>query len=183
LYHYHDTYAHPGIIHLYDQLRKGVWWPRMLTSVIGYVRGCTECQANKGGLYVILHNSNGGVDVTLMKDDTETAVNRDSKRPHEYGVLSIEDQHKRDVESDAQEREAVNASICGLTVWIQQRLNEQQIAVAGRDDEHQTNSDTSEVIVHQLYTASDTKHDHLYYDDEESCDGVCVTSIDFVLLW
>ena len=106
-----------------------------------------------------------------MKDDTETAVNRDSKRPHEYGVLSIEDQHKRDVESDAQEREAVNASICGLTVWIQQRLNEQQIAVAGRDDEHQANSDTSEVIVHQLYTASDTKHGHLYdYDDGESCD-------------
>jgi len=22
LYHYHDTYAHPGIIHLYDQLRE-----------------------------------------------------------------------------------------------------------------------------------------------------------------
>ena len=184
LYHYHDTYAHPGIIHLYDQLRERVWWPRMLTSVIDYVRGGTECQANKGGLYVILHNSNGGVDVTLMKNDTETAVNSDRKRLYDYGVMSIEDQHKRDVELAAHELEAVNNGSRDLTVRKKQLLNEQQIAAAGRDVEHQASTDANEVVVRQLYTASDTKHDHLYdYDDEGSWDGVCVTSIDFVLLW
>jgi transposase InsO family protein len=48
LYEYHDRHAHPGIVHLYDQLRENVWWPRMLSHVIDYVRQCDTCRRSKG---------------------------------------------------------------------------------------------------------------------------------------
>ena len=47
LYEYHNNHAHPGIIHLYDSLRENVWWPRMLSHVVKYIRKCVECQHNK----------------------------------------------------------------------------------------------------------------------------------------
>jgi hypothetical protein len=267
LYHCHDTYAHPGIVHLCDQLRERMWWLRMLTSVNDDVRGCKECQVNTGNRmkylprpmsvpegpwthvaidrigpfpminggniyilvvvdrftryaeafactdesavttanlimdkvicrrlkklvirwrrpYVILRISSGDASGTLMNNDTETAVDVDRVRPHDDDIMSIEDQRKRDVELVAQDHEVVNDSIRDLTVRKKELLNERQIAAASRDIEHQASTDANEVVVRQLYTASNTKHDHLYdYDDEESWDGVCVTSYDSVLLW
>jgi transposase InsO family protein len=47
LYEYHDAAAHHGIIHVYDSLREKVWWPRMLSDVVNYVRKCSECQRSK----------------------------------------------------------------------------------------------------------------------------------------
>jgi transposase InsO family protein len=136
------------------------------------------------GPYVIVSITNGGVNVTLMKNDTETTVNVDRIRPFEHGVLSIEDQHKRDIELAAAELEAVKNSIRDLTMRKKQLLNEQQIAAAGRDIEHQSNSDASAVTVNHLNTAPSGDHDHLYdFDDVEPYEAVCVTCIDFVLLW
>jgi hypothetical protein len=143
------------------------------------------------GPYVILRISNGGVNVTLMKNDTETTVNIDRIRPYEHGVMSVEDQHERDIELAAQELETVNNSIRDLTVRKKQLLNEQQIAAAGRDVERQADDpderkypESRDIVVDQLHVTSSTSTDHLYdFDDEESCDAVCLTSVDFVLLW
>ena len=141
------------------------------------------------GPYVILRISNGGVNV--MKNDTETTVNIDRIRPYEHGVMSIEDQHERDIELAAQELEAVHNSIRDLTVRKKQLLNEQQIAAAGRDVERQADDrderkypESRDIVVDQLHVTSSTNTDYLYdFDDEESCDAVCLTSIDFVFLW
>jgi transposase InsO family protein len=47
LYEYHDQHSHPGVVHLYDNLREQVWWPGMLKDVYKYVTTCKTCQINK----------------------------------------------------------------------------------------------------------------------------------------
>jgi hypothetical protein len=42
--------AHPGVIHMYEKMRETLWWPRMLESIITYVKNCVDCQQGKGGL-------------------------------------------------------------------------------------------------------------------------------------
>ena len=98
-----------------------------------------------------------------MKNDTETTVNVNRIRPYEHGVLSIEDQHTRDIELAAQELEAVNNSIRDLTVREKQLLNEQQIAAAGRDVERQADDpderkypESRDIVVDQLHVTSST---------------------------
>jgi hypothetical protein len=97
----------------------------------------------------------------------------------------------REIELAAHELEAVNNSIRDLTVRKKQLLNKQQIAAAGRDVERQANDlderkypESRDIVVDQLHVTSSPSTDHLCdFDDEESCDAVCLTSIDFVLLW
>jgi len=39
--------SHPGIGHMYDQLKLTVWWPSMLRDVSAYVQSCEVCLVNK----------------------------------------------------------------------------------------------------------------------------------------
>ena len=68
------------------------------------------------GPYVILRIKNGGMNVTLMKNDTETTVNVDRIRPYEHGVQSIEEQHARDIELAADELTAINDTLRDLSL-------------------------------------------------------------------
>jgi transposase InsO family protein len=54
MYQYHDAAAHHGIIHVYNTLREKVWWPRMLSDIVNYVRKCNECQRSKSERNVYL---------------------------------------------------------------------------------------------------------------------------------
>jgi transposase InsO family protein len=47
LHEYHHGAAHPGIIHMYDNMREKVWWPSMKKDIYRYVGACHECQAHK----------------------------------------------------------------------------------------------------------------------------------------
>jgi hypothetical protein len=49
--------AHPGVIHMNDKLRESVWWPRMLTDVIHYVKNCEVCQRAKSRKQSVLPRS------------------------------------------------------------------------------------------------------------------------------
>ena len=40
--------AHPGVIHMYEKMRETLWWPRMLETIINYVKNCVDCQQGKG---------------------------------------------------------------------------------------------------------------------------------------
>ena len=49
LYQYHDSIlaGHPGIVKLYEQLRRKYYFPGLLTIVHQYVKSCIECESTK----------------------------------------------------------------------------------------------------------------------------------------
>ena len=49
LYQYHDSIlaGHPGIVKLYEQLRRQYYFPGLLTIVHQYVKSCIECESTK----------------------------------------------------------------------------------------------------------------------------------------
>ena len=49
LYQYHDSIlaGHPGIIKLYEQLKRKYYFPGLLTLVHQYVKSCIECESTK----------------------------------------------------------------------------------------------------------------------------------------
>ena len=49
LYQYHDSIlaGHPGIVKLYEQLRRKYYFPGLLTIVHQYVKSCLECESTK----------------------------------------------------------------------------------------------------------------------------------------
>ena len=49
LYQYHDSIlaGHPGIVKLYEQLRRKYYFPGLLTIVHQYVKSCLECESMK----------------------------------------------------------------------------------------------------------------------------------------
>jgi Integrase zinc binding domain len=53
LYFYHDTpvAGHPGISNTFSLLKCNYWWSNMKQFVTNYVKGCTQCQANKANTH------------------------------------------------------------------------------------------------------------------------------------
>ena len=49
LYQYHDSIlaGHPGIVKLYEELRRKYYFPGLLTIVHQYVKSCIECESTK----------------------------------------------------------------------------------------------------------------------------------------
>jgi len=39
--------GHPGIAWTKDLITRSYWWPKLKKDVKDYVKGCTQCQANK----------------------------------------------------------------------------------------------------------------------------------------
>ena len=39
--------GHPGMIRMYDQLRRRVWWPSMIKQIVKTVESCVACQRTK----------------------------------------------------------------------------------------------------------------------------------------
>ena len=132
------------------------------------------------GPYVILRISNGGMNITLMKNDTETTVNVDRIRPYEHGVQSIEEQHQRDIELATDELDAINGTIRDLIVRKKTLLSERQVSVSGRDTERQTHPQRQSDSHFELYDFDDENRDE---GPEGSVEAISLTSMDFVMLW
>ena len=47
LYHDSPMGGHPGISNTTWAIARDFWWPSMKKDVTKYIKGCTECQANK----------------------------------------------------------------------------------------------------------------------------------------
>jgi hypothetical protein len=136
------------------------------------------------GPYVILRISNGGMNITLMKNDSETTVNVDRIRPYEHGVQSIEDQHQRDIELATHELDAINDTIRDLMRRKKTLMTEQQVATTGRELERRDNYERQNDKHYELYDFVDDSHDDQTEDDDvQSSEAICLTSMDFVLLW
>jgi hypothetical protein len=48
-YHDHPSASHPGILKMYQMVRKVYWWPHQRDFVMKYVQGCAVCQSTKLG--------------------------------------------------------------------------------------------------------------------------------------
>ena len=68
------------------------------------------------GPYVIVRLSNNDMNVTLMRNDRQMTVNVDRIRHYDRGIMSIEDQHKRDIELAEAELNAINDTILSCIV-------------------------------------------------------------------
>ena len=71
------------------------------------------------------------MNATLMKNDKQMTVNVDRIRPYDRGIMSIEDQHKRDIELAEAELSAINDTITELHRKKRQLMIEQQVSSAG----------------------------------------------------
>ena len=71
------------------------------------------------------------MNATIMKNDRHMTVNVDRIRPFDRGTVSIEDQHKRDIELAEAELNAINETISELHRKKRQLMLEQQVSTAG----------------------------------------------------
>jgi transposase InsO family protein len=138
------------------------------------------------GPYVILRIGNGGMNITLMKNDTETTVNVDRIRPYDHGVESIEDQHTRDIELATHELDAINNTIRDLMIRKKTLLTEQQVSASGRDIERQQDDQDRSDMHPEPYDFSDEDSPDDHSRDVSGAhlpEAISLTSMDFVLLW
>jgi transposase InsO family protein len=83
------------------------------------------------GPYVLVRLSNNNMNATIMKNDKHMTVNVDRIRPYDRGVISVEDQHKRDIQLAEAELSAINDTISELHRKKRQLMLEQQVSTAG----------------------------------------------------
>jgi transposase InsO family protein len=160
------------------------------------------------GPFVLVRLSNNDMNATLMKNDKHVIVNVDRIRPYDRGIMSIEDQHKRDIELADAELGAINDTITELHRKKRQLMIEQQVSQAGvtveqsqqthSDDECKYPEDEDHVAPdsvsiepttvdlddddHQPDTA-DMIDSHSVTFSSSTWEATSLTSMDFVLLW
>ena len=165
------------------------------------------------GPYVLVRMSNDQMNATLMKEDRQMTVNVDRIRPYDKGIVSIEDQHKRDIELAETELTAINDTISELHRKRRQLLLEQQVSQAGvtversQSHPHDDSDDTDERKYREEEadtSVASSSHASLELDDDDDAEPIalnqtsiehdendsssswgatCLTSVDFVMLW
>jgi transposase InsO family protein len=165
------------------------------------------------GPYVLVRLSNNNLNATIMKNDRQMTVNVDRIRPYDRGIMSIEDQHKRDIQLAEDELSAINGTISELHRKKRQLILEQQVSTAGvaveqsqtqqvnGDDEHKYPEDEDPVVSaaedgpvtvdlddddhHQDDTDVIHNHSVIFQEDDvdSTWDATSLTSMDLILLW
>ena len=48
MHHNPPAYGHPGILRTLELTARRYWWPHLQQDITDYIKGCADCQRNKG---------------------------------------------------------------------------------------------------------------------------------------